>query len=378
MATSVITNSGTESYRAAISEAAAALRDGALVIFPTETVYGVGASAAHPEAVRRLREAKNRPDQPFTVHIGMPKAARDFVSSPSTVFRRLARRGWPGPLTLVTPVPEPEKTPLAERFDAGALEAVYFQQSVGLRCPDHAAARQLLDEAGVPIVASSANPAGMPPPESVEAALESLTGQADLAIDGGPCRLRGASTIVEVNGEGWRVLRPGVLEERIITRMTRHDVLMVCTGNSCRSPMAEYLFRQRLAEQTGVAVDALEDYGYHVQSAGTFAPVGGPISEGSLGELQARGIEAQGHRSQPLTPELVHQSDRIYAMTAEHRDMVLDLVPSAARRLELLDAEGPIADPIGGGPDAYASCGKQIEQAVNQRVEELLHEDRDW
>lgn len=375
----VINSNKSEGYDESIRRAAHALRTGGLVVFPTETVYGIAANAADSAAMQRLRNAKrNTQPRPYTVHLADPLDAAGYAPDAAAVARRLARKLWPGPLTLVCAVAQPENTPVGRKLDAALLPEIYHGHTVGLRCPDHPAAALLLREAGVPVVASSANRAGGPPPTDCAAALRDLAKDIDFAIDSGRTRYDRASTIVEVRADGWRVVREGVLDERTIRRAARSEVLMVCTGNSCRSPLAEYLFRAKLAERLGVAPVALEALGYAVRSAGTSAFGGGGISSGSLEELRRRGIEASGHRSQPVTVELLQQAERVYTMSVEHHDWVVGLLPSAAPRVAPLDPSGAVADPFGGGPDDYARCAAQIEHAVQARVEELLDEDRHW
>jgi len=379
MRTEIITCGHKNRYESDLQRAAQALRAGALVVFPTETVYGVGASALDAAALARLRRLKQRSGgQPFTVLLARRSDARQYVGDPPPLARRLARKLWPGPLTLVLRVPAPERESIARLCPADRLAEIYSQGRVGLRCPNDPVASALLAQAGVPVVASSANPAGRPPPTSLEEALSALDGEVEFALDAGPTRLRAASTIVEIEGHDWKIRRAGALDERTIERLARTEVLFVCTGNTCRSPLAEYLFRTQLAARLGFSLEELTRAGYVISSAGTAAASGGEISPGSRAELTRRGIDPSAHRTRPLTVDLIQRCERIYTMSPEHRAAVLELVPAAADRTFDLDPAQPVRDPLGGEPRQYEACAAQIERAVAARLEEFLNEDRDW
>lgn len=373
----IISAASKGSYDELATAAARALRDGGLVVFPTETVYGVAASAASPDGMQRLRRMKNRGEpRPFTVHIGRRGDAEQYVQHAPPVFYRLARRAWPGPVTLIT---ETRVTPDELRRLAPAAQPgeILCDGCVGLRYPAHPVAERLLTEARVPVVASSANYAGDPPPTNFEAC-GAVLADVEYAFDGGRTAYGGPSTIVEVRRGGWSIQRAGVMEERTLRRLATSEIVMVCTGNSCRSPMAEYLFRHELGQRLGMSGEELTRQGFVVASAGAAANVGMPMSRGSLDELARRGINGSVHGSQPLTEEMVRRAERVFVMTPEHREAVLALAPGFEEKVMLLDPDGPVADPIGGTSEDYARAAQQIERAVQRRVEEYVNADRHW
>jgi protein-tyrosine-phosphatase len=142
--------------------------------------------------------------------------------------------------------------------------------------------------------------------------------------------------------------------------------------------MAEVLFRQELAKRLNLSLTELQLAGYRVLSAGTMGSRDAPASSGAVAEMAARGLDLGAHRSQPLTVELIHRAERIFVMTPDHRRAVEQLVPGAAVRVQSLDPEGPITDPMGGSADDYRRAAEHIVRAVATRVQEFINEDRDW
>ncbi|MEM0914632.1 MAG: low molecular weight protein arginine phosphatase [Planctomycetota bacterium] len=146
-------------------------------------------------------------------------------------------------------------------------------------------------------------------------------------------------------------------------------VVMVCSGNTCRSPMAEVFFRQMVDEAGGVSAPGLE--GVEVASAGVFAGAGQPASEEAKAVAAEYGAELNGHRSTPLTREAVTEADLIYTMTDAHRNAVLAMAPEAKGKTQRLDPRADIDDPFGGTTDAYRDTAEQIRTALSSRIKEL-------
>ena len=184
-----------------ISEAAALLRDGRLVAFPTETVYGLGADARNPESVAGIFESKQRPHfDPLIVHVPDADHARKLVIEFSPLAEQLAAHFWPGPLTLVLP----RTSEIPDLVTAGL-------PGVGLRVPNHEVARRLLIEADCPIAAPSANPFGGISPTTAEHVMQGLGGRIDAVLDGGPCGVGLESTVISLMHDHPILLRPGGL-----------------------------------------------------------------------------------------------------------------------------------------------------------------------
>lgn len=182
-------------------EAAEVLRDGGLVAFPTETVYGLGANALDEAAAKKIYAAKGRPsDNPLIAHVSSFEEVEPLVASVPDMARRLMEAFWPGPLTLIFP-----KSPLVPYGTTGGLD------TVAVRMPKDAVANRLIALAGIPVAAPSANTSGRPSPTTAAHVLQDMDGRIDMVIDGGPVGIGVESTIVDVSGSVPVVLRPGAV-----------------------------------------------------------------------------------------------------------------------------------------------------------------------
>lgn len=356
----------------AVHQAADVLRRGGLVAFPTETVYGLGARADDPTAVKRLRGIKSRQaGKAFTVHISSSAEATRFAPSVTGVTKRFIHKAWPGPLTLIVPVDDPLSAPVMAGLNGSAAAAMYYENAIGLRCPDNPVAQALLQVVEAPVVAASANRAGHPPPWTARDVLKDLEGEIDLLIDAGPTKYAKPSTIVRVEGSSYELVREGVYDARIIERFSTLRLLLVCTGNTCRSVMAAGLAKKMLAERLGCSVSELPVRGIEVTSAGTAGGSGG-ASPHALTVMARRGIDLTGHVSVGLAPEMVHQADAIFVMTRSHRDTVRNMAPLDEDRVCLLLDDQEIHDPMGGNEDAYEQCAHKVEEGLRARLQEVI------
>lgn len=335
-----------------IVRCAQVIRDGGLVIFPTETVYGIGADFKNPQAMHRLREVKKRSEnKPFSVLISQPGLITNYTNLSTPMLYKLIDAYWPGPLTIVVPGKEGEET-------------------IGVRMPDNAIALKLVQESKSIFAAPSANFEGNPPPLTCAEALKDLDGLVEVAIDGGPARLGKGSTVVDLTKDEPKVLREGVITQTDIDKTTsKKTILFVCTGNSCRSVMAEYLLKSRIHHRNDI----------EVYSAGTGVFLRSTASSETVSVLHDEGIDATKHLSQGINSILLKKADLIFVMTHNHRQHVLERAPEVEHRVYMLrefvnnpsgfQTELDIPDPMGHSHAEYKHCLSVIREAVDKIVE---------
>jgi len=357
---------------AKIKEAAALLDAGELVVFPTETVYGI-ACRVKTDSLIKLNKLKGRTSEKYyTLHIGEKDDVKKYVPSIGLRAQKLIENAWPGPLTIVFELDSQDLAQQRNNFDEEIFENLYRNSSIGIRCPDNSIASLLLKLTNNPVVAPSANIKGQPPATDPEQVLSQLSGQIKLLLDAGPCKHKISSTVVKIGKKNLEILRPGVYSQSDLKALSEVKILFVCTGNTCRSPMAEGIFRKYLAEKLGCGIDYLEEMGYKIYSAGTIGMVGFPASGEAVLSCAAKGIDIRSHISRALTEQLIEESDFIFAMSPMHYEHITALSPKAAKKCELLAKDKSVPDPIGRGQEVYNNCRDLIEKAVKEIIGRLV------
>ncbi len=371
MAPLIIDLKNSDDPRDIVHRAVQALVEGKLVAFPLETVYVVAASSLREDAVERLAKAVGRSEKiPLTLAIKSTSEALDFAPGLPPVAVRLARRCWPGPVTLE--VLDGASDSAIRRLPPSVRELVAPDGCMRLRVPQQELIADVLRLMAGPLVVAAAKVPGGPDPVTAQDVAAQLGSSVDVILDGGRCRIAQHSSVIRIDDKELKLVRPGPLGAGQLKRMASFVAVVVCTGNTCRSPMGEALLRQRLAEKIGCPLDELEDNGVLVMSAGVAAATGGSAAQEAIGVMRERGLDLSQHESQQLGDRLIRFADLILTMTRNHRQAILTDFPEAADRTYTVSQDrGDVADPIGGTTDQYRRCADQIDSHLQRWANEI-------
>lgn len=370
------------------AEAVAALSQGHLVVIPTETVYGLSARASDDRGVVALRRARDRVagravQGASTWHAPDAASVLDALTATgwegSPVHRRAMRRLWPGPVTMEIELTPQQVALVRSRLRVG--EGVIDDGSALIaRVPDEPVARRIAEEAaplaaeGIPVTPGSTRRARSADEARQACAAAGITLAA--VVDTGPTRLGLPSTRVRLaRAGGWSIVGEGALDRRAIQQRLARTILFVCTGNTCRSPMAMLIAQGLLERQSAQRPDPGR-VPVRITSAGVAAVDGGPYTPETLAAVEALGLPTSRGQSHSLTRQLIDEADAVLAMTASHRAAVLRLEPDAAPRVHLLDPAGhDIDDPIGGPQSLYSSLAVRMKDLIERRLQDLAEAD---
>lgn len=349
-----------------------ALAEGHIVALPSNCCYLLVASGLKADAVFQMSEgksAKDSPDQPRDMALMVRSADEtlDYFPDISPAARRLAKKAWPAPIVLN--IQDSHASSVLRCLDTrvcGTLQAT--SQRIPVWQPGHEALEHVCRLSSGSLVCRPAAGLRTPIADSVE---NMAPNQSVLTVDAGSVDVPGLPTVVQIDGNQGNILRHGLVDERTLKDISQWMVLFVCTGNTCRSPMAQAMMQRKIAERFSKQVST-GSIPVVAMSAGVSAFGGDPASHGALAAIKNFGASLDQHQSTQLNSFLVEQADLILAMGSRHRHVIVSQWPSVASKVHLISPDGgEISDPFGGPIEVYEKCARQLDEHTNYWVDRL-------
>ncbi len=345
-----------EAVRTAVTE----LEAGEVVCLPDECGWHLVGLATHHSSSQLLKIATEASQGQMAVGIPHACMVNDYVTEVSRLFSKLSSRCWPGPVILRGGAGHLEG--LARQWPTESQNWALGASGRAFYCPAEPFAQQVLSAVSAPTLSLVGATPDWPSRLSDK--------EVSLHVRASRPRFTVAPTVVSVQGAKLQVEFQGVVSERMLERLAGEVYMFVCTGNTCRSPMAEAIFRKMLADRLKCREDELMDHGYVVLSAGLAAHRGASANPDAVTLLRREGIDLSEHESQPVTEELLFHCDYIFTMTRSHRDALLSSYPELADQIKLLSPENQdVPDPIGAGIDEYFRCKETITNHLQRLLE---------
>jgi protein-tyrosine-phosphatase/tRNA A37 threonylcarbamoyladenosine synthetase subunit TsaC/SUA5/YrdC len=344
-----------------------ALAEGHIVALPSSSSYILVASGLKHVSIETLASFNQPTSMGLCLLIRSPDETLDYFPNVSPAARRLGRKAWPGPVALSLSDSHPSS--LFRCLDSRTT-ALLSDSNGRIRVwqPQHEVLDYVCKLASGPLIGCLANSGT----ELFSGCLnETDQSQSVLAIDDGPVESPGEPTVIQIDGNQGQIVRQGILTPEALKGMSQFMVLFVCTGNTCRSPMAQAIMQKKIIERLQ-NTDKGTDGSVIALSAGVSAFGGDPASHGAATAIRNFGANLDRHQSTQLNSYLVEQADIILAMGNRHRQVIVSQWPNAAHKVHLISPDGgEINDPFGGPVEVYQRCAQQLDQHTSYWIDQL-------